>query len=420
MHLRAYETHFYSQFARGAGGSRQYAPVEPDPFDEVSPEDLLRRRGRKWTRYPEGVIAAWIADMDVPLAPPIRAALDRMLDDGDVGYPHGDAEGELGEAFAERMSVRHGWSPDPSGVVLTADLVQATSLLLACNTEPGDGVILQTPIYPPFLDEVAALGRRVVPNPLRRAESTWELDIDHLDEVASAPDVGVMLLVNPHNPSGRVLRREELTAIAEVAHRRDLLVISDEIHAELLHPGHRHVPFASLDAETAERTVTLTSASKSFSIAGLRCAVVHFGSDAALATFRRIPEHQVGHVSALGIEATRAAWRDGDGWLDAVVRALTIRRDRTAARLGELMPELGHLPPEATYLHWIDTRELGLPDPPGQWFLAHARVALNEGAAFGPGGVGRVRLNVAMSIPLLDEAIERMVTAVDLWRAGSR
>lgn len=392
--------------------------MEPDPFEMVSADDLARRRGRKWTRYPEGVIGAWIADMDVPLAPPIRAALDRMLDEGDVGYPHGDAEAAVSEAFAGRMRDRYGWSPDPTGVVLTADLVQATSLLLGVFTERDDGVILQTPIYPPFLDEVASLGRQVVANPLRRTHTTWELEVDHLDEIASAPDVKVLVLVNPHNPTGRVFRREELADIAEVAHRHDLLVVSDEIHAELLHPGHRHVPFASLDEATAERTVTLTSASKSFSIAGLRCALIHFGSTERLVRFRSFPEHQIGHVSALGMEATVAAWREGDAWLDAVTAALTVRRDRATARLSELLPELGHLAPEATYLHWIDARPLGLPGPPAQWFLDHARVGLSEGAAFGPGGEGRVRLNVAMSVSLLDEAIERMVTAVDLWRAG--
>ncbi len=393
------------------------AVVDLDPFEAVTPDDLRRRQGRKWSRYPEGVIGAWIADMDVPLAPPVRAAIDAMLDEGDVGYPHEDAELRVADAFAERMEARYGWSPDPAMVVLTADLVQAVSLLLSAATEPGDGVILQTPIYPPFLTEVASLGRRLVANPLRRTDTTWEVDVDHLDEVAAAPDVGVLLLVNPHNPSGRVLRRDELAAIAEVAHRHDLVVISDEIHAELLHPGHEHLPFASLDAATAERTVTLTSASKSFSIAGLRCALVHFGSPSLLASFRRIPVHHTGHVNALGMQATVAAWQEGDDWLDAVRRALTVRRDRTTERLADLLPEVGHLAPEATYLHWIDARPLGLPGAPAGWFLDRARVALNDGAAFGPGGEGHVRLNVAMSMSLLDEAIERMVTAVDLWRA---
>jgi cystathionine beta-lyase len=201
--------------------------------------------------------------------------------------------------------------------------------------------------------------------------------------------------------------------MAEIAVERDLLVVADEIHQDLLFPGHRHVPFASLDPEVARRTITFTSATKSFNIAGLCCAVAHFGPDAMLATIDAFPPHYLGRVSIAGIEATAAAWREGDAWLADLVRYLDANRERVSSFLRERLPSIDHVSPEATFLAWLDCRALDLAGGPHAFFLERARVALSDGPDFGEAGRGFVRLNFATSRAILDEIFERMAAAID-------
>jgi cysteine-S-conjugate beta-lyase len=219
----------------------------------------------------------------------------------------------------------------------------------------------------------------------------------------------VLLLVNPHNPTGRVFDRAELTAIAEVAERHDLVVISDEIHADLAYEPHRHVPFASLGPEAAARTVTITSATKAFNLAGLRCSVAHVGDHRVREALAAQPPLLFGEVSSLGVLATLAAWREGDDWLTEA-RA-TLERNRALVAAG-LPPGVRHHPPEAGYLAWLDCPDLG-PDP-AEFFLTEARVLLSPGPDFGPGGEGFARLNFATSGPLLEEILRRLNDAVEV------
>ncbi|HEY7201703.1 MAG TPA: aminotransferase class I/II-fold pyridoxal phosphate-dependent enzyme [Candidatus Dormibacteraeota bacterium] len=379
----------------------------------LSIEALRRRRGVKWRLHGPDVLPAWIADMDFAVAEPVQRAIERLVTDGDYGYPHRAGADGVEAAFADRMRERFAWEVDPGRVVPLSDLVQALLALVVAYSEPGDGVLVHTPVYPPFLAAIASTGRRRVAHAL--VDEGDRLGTDPAG-LATAVDTGtrVLLLCNPHNPSGRVLERAELEAVARVAVERDLVVVADEVHGDLVFPGRRHLPLATLGEEIAARTVTINSATKSFNIPGLRCGVAHFGSEALLERFRRrFPDRLLGTVSSVGVDATVAAWREGQPWLDAVMAVLRANRDRVAAWAAG-RPGIRHHPPEATYLAWLDCA--GVPVPggvaPRQFFLEEARVALGGGADFGPGGESAVRLTFATSPAILEELLHRMDAAL--------
>ncbi|MFD0889689.1 aminotransferase class I/II-fold pyridoxal phosphate-dependent enzyme, partial [Streptosporangium algeriense] len=250
------------------------------------------------------------------------------------------------------------------------------------------------------------------PVPIRRRDGDWHLDLDRIaDEVRGrhgAP-CRALFLVNPHNPTGRVFRRDELEVLAELAAEHDLLVISDEAHAELTYDGYRHIPFAAVSEEAAARTVTITSGSKAFNLAGVRCAVAHIGAKEVRDAVDAHRGMLFGQVSALGVDALRAAWTAGDPWLKTVRELLARNRLRVAERLPE---GVVYRLPEATYLAWLDCRALDLGDDPSAFFLERARVMLFRGPDFGPEGRGFARLNFATSPAVLDEMLDRMRAAV--------
>jgi cysteine-S-conjugate beta-lyase len=374
---------------------------------------MRARRGVKWHRYGEDVLPAWIADMDFAVAEPVRRALARLVDEGDYGYPARQGDGGLEAAFAHRVRARFGWEVDPELVVPVADLVQAIVASVVAFTGPGDGVAVQTPIYPPFLTAISTTGRRRVVDPLVDDGRRLAMDPRSLEAVVDA-DTRLLLLCNPHNPSGRAFERAELEAVARVAVERDLVVVADEVHCDLVYPGSRHVVLATLGPEIAARTVTISSATKSFNIPGLRCGVMHFGSEELLARFHRaIPWRLLGTVGVTGVDATVAAWREGQPWLDAVMELLRANRGRVAAWAAELAPAIGHRPPEATFLAWLDCGGVALGGArPQEFFLERARVGLHSGAEFGPGGETCVRLNFATSPAILDDLLDRMTRAI--------
>ncbi len=382
------------------------------PDLDVSIEELRRRRGGKWTAFPPDVLPAWVADMDFPIAEPIREAVLGVLERNDAGYPGEDSHRALGAAFAARMQERFGWAPDPPKALPVGDLIQAMIASVASLTAPGEGVLIQTPIYYPFLQIVELLGRRLVENPLVETGDRYEMDLDGLDR---AIDEGTRLVLfcNPHNPTGRVFERRELEGLAERVLRHDLVVVSDEVHSDLVYPGATHVPFASLGPEIASRTITLNAATKAFNIAGLKCALIHFGSkalrDRLVSAFH---PRLLGSPNVFGIEATLAAWRDGEVWLTAAVRQLDANRDTLARFLRDRLPEVGFHPPEASFLAWMDCGGLELPSRPYEFFLSEARVALSDGAVFSSRSDGFVRLNFATAAGVLGEVLERMEAAV--------
>lgn len=371
---------------------------------------LRRLQGVKWRRHSDDVLACWVADMDLGTAPAIVDELARAVADMDLGY-HSSVYGELRTAFVDRMAQRHGWEVDRSRVVLFGDVLQGIEASLWWGTEPGDGVILHSPVYPPFWAAVRSTGRTIVEHPLRFDGERWRLDPTALSDVEAARP-RAMILCNPHNPTGRCLARSELEELADLAERLDLLVVSDEIHAELIHPGGTHVPFASLGADIARRTVTVTSASKSFNLAGLKCAFAVADHDGLAERFESLPTHLLGSVNALGARANLAAYCEGDGWLAQTLGTLTANRDRLARRLDDELPGVLAGVPEATYLAWLDVSRFDLGATPAAALVERARVALSEGAEFGAGGEGFVRMNFATTPELLDQILDRFVGAL--------
>ena len=374
-------------------------------------EDLARLRsltGVKWTYYADDVIPAWVADMDLPPAPVCVDAVRALLDRGDLGYSFAAAS-RIPEVFAERQTRLYGWSPDAERTRLFCDVVQAVEVALWAHTEPGDGVVLLTPVYHPFYGAIDATRCRLIDVPL--GGPTWPLDVERLEAAIDAT-TRVLLLCNPHNPTGRSFGADELSALADVAERHDLLVISDEIWADLTYPPARHIPFASISPAAASRAVTVTAASKAFNLAGLCCAVGNLGHDGVSNTIAALPHHLFGAVSSPGAEATLAAWTLGDQWLETTRAHLQANRDHLAARLARELPEVGLTTPEATYLAWLDFTALGLGDDPAGALLDTARVALSGGLQFGAAGAGFARLNFATTRTLLDEIIDRLVAAI--------
>ena len=257
-------------------------------------------------------------------------------------------------------------------------------------TDPGDGVIVQGPIYPPFLTCITELGRRIVDNRLVDACGAAAVDLEGLRRVAGDPHTRLLLLCNPHNPSGRVLSRDELEAIAAIAIEYDLTVVADEIWMDVVYPGHRHIPFATLGPDVADRTITLTSPTKSFNLGGMRCAVAIFGSPALRARFDTLPARMRGAPSVLGIRASIAAWREGGAWFDAVMRQLDANRHAVGAFVRERVPAIRHRAPEGTYLAWLDFAALNLDRPAAVFLLERAGVAsttatISAGTGTAPG-----------------------------------
>ena len=347
----------------------------PARFDELDPALLQTRLSEKWETYPDDIQPAWVAEMDFPLAEPIRVVLERAVDRWDVGYPIAPNQTGLREAFRDRMQKLWGWEIDPHRVEILSEVVQGMYLALQAYSEPGDGVVVQPPIYPPFFDTVRETGRTLVEHPFEPPSQDgapgYAMDVERL-RAGVDERTQVLLFCNPHNPSGRVFRREELEAVADLAREQDWVVVSDEIHQDLVFTGHQHIPFATLSEDAAQRTVTLTSATKAFNIPGLRTAVAHFGTPELHRRFNAvIPRHTRGGIGLLGLYATQAAWRHADPWLAEVRAYLEANRDFVAQVLALELPEIVCQPAEATYLQWLDCRALDLEPSPARFLYEH-------------------------------------------------
>ncbi len=390
-----------------------------EQFDRLRVADLAARTGFKWRRYTangSGVLPAWVADMDFPVAEPIRDVVRRLVERSDLGYCEPPEVGDLPEIFGQRMERQLGWTVEPERIRFLVNALQGLDLAVLLGAGKGEGVVIQTPIYPPFLQAVSGAGRRLVESPLCRGSERFEMDLDRLRATIDR-DTRLFMLCNPHNPSGRSWSRSELEAVAELAIEHDLIVLADEIHNELVFPGHRHTVFETLGPEVRERTVTITSATKSFNLAGLELALLVFGSEQLRQRFDELPHFVLAHPGILGVEAARAAWNRGGPWLAETVAYLDRNRAFLADFLDRRLPGIVHGPQEATYLYWLDCSELDLPMTAARFFLKRAKVALNDGAEFGPPGSPLgfercARLNFATSRAILEQILERMAAAV--------
>lgn len=373
---------------------------------ELPLERLRLRRSAKWARYPADVLPAWVAEMDFPLADPIRTALAEAveLDDAGYGWPQGLG---LAQAFAEFAAARLRWKVDPAQVSPSSDVVGAITAVLREISEPGDRVVTNTPVYHPFFSIIEELGCELVEAPLLDGE----LDPEAI-ETAFAAGARALILCSPHNPAGSVPSRVQLEAIATAAARHGAWVLADEIHASLTLPGAEHVPFLTVSEAAAERGIAFCSASKTFNLAGLICAQIVTASENAAAVIGQLP-FLATHCGHLGAIASVAAFRDGAGWLDDVIAVLDYNRTLLAELLAEHLPEAGYTAPRAGYLAWLDLRAFELGDDPAAALLERGKVALSPGPDFGPQGAGFARLNYGTSPALLEEAVSRIARAVD-------
>ncbi|MGW6909944.1 MalY/PatB family protein [Streptomyces sp. NPDC054940] len=381
---------------------------EPNPFRALTLDRLRCRTSMKWRTYPDDVLPLWVAEMDVPLAEPIVRAVTDALALGDTGYPAGTGYAEALAAFADK---RWGW--DGLAVERTAivpDVMLGVVEMLKLVTGPGDPVVVNSPVYPPFYQFVEHRDRQVVEAPLG---ADLRIDLDTLDETFRRAVKGTrraaFLLCSPHNSTGTVHTAEELSAVAALADRHGVRVVADEIHAPLTAEGVEFVPYLSVPG--GENGLSLMSASKAWNLAGLKAALAIAGP-AAAADLARLPEEVSHGPSHLGVIAHTAALRDGTAWLDALLTGLDDNRRLLANLLAEHLPSITYRPGEATYLAWLDCHALDLDEDPADIFLHRGRVALNSGLPFGTGGTGHVRLNLATSPELIAEGVRRMAAAL--------
>jgi cysteine-S-conjugate beta-lyase len=368
---------------------------------------LRQRTSHKWRAHSADVLPAFVAEMDFDLAPPIAQAVTAALAIGDCGYAH---RGVLGESYAAFAADRLGWTPDPARVYPVPDVMTGIAEVIEAITPPGSGIVINPPVYPPFRFRFGLYGRRIIDAPLARDETgRYDLDPAAIEAALSQPGAAAYLLCSPHNPTGNVWPAGQLEMVAGLCQRHGAALLVDEIHAPLVLPGARFVPFGSLRHEMTGEAFVFTSASKGWNIPGLKCGVVIAGSDRGSALLAQRWEALL--AAHLGVLASVAAFTDGLPWLDAVLRQLDENRSLLADLLREHLPAVGYAPPQASFLAWLDCRALGLGDDPSAVFLDSGRVAVSRGLDFGSQGSGFARLNIGTSPALIEEAVRRMAAA---------
>ncbi|SDS31121.1 cystathione beta-lyase [Paenibacillaceae bacterium GAS479] len=380
-------------------------------FEGIASEKWELHRGKD-------ILPMWVADMDFPAPPAVLTALEERIKHGVLGYTN--ITHAYKEAVTGWMNRRYGWQADPSWVRFCPGVVTSLSVILRACTSPGDRIVIQPPVYPPFHSVVKDNGRELVLNPLlRREDGSYEVNFSELEQQLADEQVRMLILCHPHNPVGRVWSRQELERIAELCIRYDVLVASDEIHGDLAHVQDAFIPFASLSDEVADRVLVCTSPSKTFNIAGMNTSNMIIPNEqlrsAVTAELRR---SSVGSISALGHTAVIAAYNHGEEWLEDVLAHIRGNMKLIMNELALHAPEINVVHPEGTYLLWLDCRGLGLSDRElQQFFLERARLQLSAGSAFGEGGSGFMRLNAACSRKTAEEAARRIAAAVQELRA---
>lgn len=377
-------------------------------FDRII--DRRATESIKWQLYGEDVLPMWVADMDFAAPEPVIAALRARVEHGVFGYEaHPPA---LVEAIVARLQRLYGWTVAPEAIVFLPGVVTAFNLAAQAFLAPGDGLLFQTPVYPPFLG-TAGTANAATHSMELTCDSAGRYSVDYdLFARAITDRTRMFLLCNPHNPVGRVFREDELTRMAELCLRHNLIICSDEIHCDLIFNGYRHIPIAALAPEIAARTITLMAPSKTFNIAGLHCSFAVIPDAELRQRYLAARRGIVDSVNVLGYTAALAAYQEGQPWLEALLRYLEANRDFVVAFVREHLPGVTVASPEGMYLAWLDCRAAGIPGNAHAFFLKEARVAVNDGATFGPGGEGFVRLNFGCPRVLLSEGLERMRAAL--------
>ncbi|MGU3645055.1 MalY/PatB family protein [Microbacterium sp. C23T] len=381
-------------------------PVTPTSADAMT--TLRRRTSEKWGVYSDDVLPMFVAEMDFPLAPAIRKALHEAIDLGDTGYVNPLDPGAR-EAFRDYAAAAWGWKPDIERMGITTDVSVVIVESLRRLIEPGDGVVITPPIYPPFYDLIPEAGGAVVEVPLSDDGSSYALDIEGIDRALTAGAKGV-LLCSPHNPVGLVHERATLEELSRIVARHDGFVVSDEIHAPLTHHGVEFTPYLTVSEEAQAHGIAAESGSKAFNLAGLKTALFVSASDRMTDLIRSLPEEVTFRAGQFGLIATREGFAHSREWLDGTIAAVQGNADLLQAELDAHLPAVRLRRPSASYLAWLDMSALGWGDDPAVIAEQHARVALSSGPRFGRQGTGYARMNLACSPDTIIEAVRRLAS----------
>ncbi|MEE3877032.1 MalY/PatB family protein [Vibrio natriegens] len=375
-------------------------------------DQIVERQGTgsvKWDSMGNSsILPMWVADMDFRTAEPIVSALKQRVEHGVFGYTK--VPDAYYAAVINWFGKRHNFHIQREWIQYTSGVVPALSAILKALTNPGDGVIVQTPAYNCFFSSIRNMECHLVENPLVNRDGYYEMDFDDLERKASRSDVKVLILCNPHNPVGRAWTQEELTRLGEICFRHGVKVISDEIHCDLTFPGVQHQPFAALGDEFLANTVTTNSPSKSFNIAGLQIAnIITADKQLRDKIDRALNIHEVCDVNPFGVSALMAAYNESEAWLDALREYLHQNYLVVVEFINQHLPRLSVIQQEATYLAWIDCRQLDLPSAEiGEKLITEGALMLNQGAVYGTQGEGYIRLNMACPRAQLLDGLQRM------------
>ncbi len=381
---------------------------------DVIPDRRKNIMFTKWTYYPRDVLPMWVADMDFPSPKPILDELHKVIDHGVLGYELPDIT--LKQTVAARMDYLYGWKVKPEAVVTVTGIVGGFTVAARAFCTPKKGVAIQTPVYNEFHEVKNNVGIPQIDIPLVKSVHDnimhYEIDWDLFEK--RIKKAGIFLLCNPHNPLGIIFTRKELTRMAEICIRNNVLIVSDEIHSELLLDGGKFTPMAKLSREIEKHTITLVAPSKTFNVPGLFCGFAIIPNKELRARFELEMNHMRLHVSSMGLHAANVAFSGKcDGWLKELRRYLTDNRDFIVGYVSEHMPNVRTTIPEATYLGWLDFTQTEIDGSPFEFFKKNAKVAVSDGKIFGKAGEGHVRLNFGTSRALLKEGLDKMNKALN-------
>ena len=380
-------------------------------FDEIIP-----RRGTnsyKWDSAGDAdILPMWVADMDFRTAPPVVEALRKRVEHGIFGYVR--VPDAYYAAVTNWFARRHDWQIEKEWIIYTTGVVPALSAVIKALTAPGDKVMVQTPVYNCFFSSIRNNGCGMIANPLIYRNGTYQIDFADLEQKAADPSVKVLLLCNPHNPAGRVWTKQELTRIGDICIRNNVWVVADEIHCELVFPGHTYIPFASISQEFLMHSVTCTSPSKAFNLAGLQIAnIISADTNIRTKIDKAINVNEVCDVSPFGVEALIAAYNDSEEWLEELKQYLFDNYNYLRAYFAEYLPEFPVSILEGTYLVWVDSSVLNQSsDEIIKTLLEKEKIWVNEGSLYGEAGEGFIRINIACPRQQLIEGLNRLRRAL--------
>lgn len=383
-------------------------------FDEIVSRkntDCLKWDFCKQIFGKEDILPMWVADMDFKSPEPITQAIIQRAEHGIFGYT--EETDRLLSALSTWMEKRHNWTIDKSWIVYSPGVVTSVDTAILAFTEPGDKILMQTPIYYPFYASIKDNGRELITNSLKENNGHFEIDFEDLERKLQG-NVKLMIFCSPHNPIGRVWKPDELQEVLRLCRKYDVLVVSDEIHSDLVYKGHKHIPVASLSEDLLQNSVTLVSPTKTFNIAGLSISAAIIPNAKLRKEFRHtLKKNGAGMLNLFGIEAAIAAYTQCEKWLEELLIYLEDNLNYLIEYFEEYIPQIKVIRPEATYLAWLDCRNLPLPkEKLREFFVSEAGVGLNEGSTFGQEGLGFQRINFACPRAILKEGLEKIKNAV--------